>query len=180
MRGSLKGFLASTAGVAVIVSVAWLVPAHGQVAAQDVNVVNTPFVRDAENPGRQSFQFTATVIDVATAPGRSEVVVFTVPPRKRAVLKYASVEAFLANGENAVACVETMVGVSQGMYALPLSLQGTFRTAAGDRADIHLASQEVQFYADGGTDVRFEIGRSSARGRTEAKVTLAGYYVDTP
>jgi hypothetical protein len=152
---------------------------QAQVDAQNVNVVNTPFVRDAENPGRQSFQFSQMVADIATRPNESQVVVFTVPRGKRAVIRFASVEASVADGQ-VIACVETTVGDVNGMYAVPLSLQGSFRTGAGGRADFYVAGHEVQFYADGGTDVIFEIARSTMRGSGEAKVTLAGYYVDVP
>jgi hypothetical protein len=85
-----------------------------------------------------------------------------------------------ATRTQAIACVETTLGDSHGMYVVPLLLQGTFRTAAGGRADSYVAGQEVQFYADGDTDVIFEIARNSARGTGNATVTLAGYYVDMP
>lgn len=150
-----------------------------QIDALNVNVVKTPFVRDAENPGRQSFQFSRTVTDIAQRPDEGEVVVFTVPRGKRAVIKYASVEASLTDGQ-AIACVETTLGDSHGMYVVPLSLQGTFRNAAGGRADFYVAGHEVQFYADGDTGVIFEIARNSTRGSGDATVTLAGYYVDMP
>ena len=152
---------------------------QAQIDAQNVNVVNTPFVRDAENAGRQSFQFSGIVTDIAARPDDSAIVVFTVPRGKRAVIKFVSVEASLPDGQ-AIACVETTVGDSHGMYAVPLSLQGTFRRAAGGRTDVFVAGQEVQYYADGGTDVIFEIARNSTRGSGDATVTLAGYYVDMP
>jgi len=150
----------------------------------DVNVVNTPDVRDADNPGRHSFQYSAS----AGALEGTDLVIFTVPPGQRAVLKYTSIGAALPPGQRALAGIVTQVADDDAtdrtsrevLHRMVLSMQGSFGDGRDGVSDVYVAGQDVQFYADPGTAVKLRIHRSAGDGVASVTVSVAGYYVRLP
>ena len=150
---------------------------------QDVNVVNTPSVSDADNPARQPFQ--AVVTGVLSASGDTgNVPITTVPAGKRLIIEHVSVFCFAQTGQRiflasiGVALQNAYNGANLNHY-LTLSPQGS----NGFDLDFYTASEQVRLYADPGTQVFVDAAGNppSASGLpSSAHFAISGYLVDVP
>jgi|SRR5688572_20187710 len=70
----------------------------------------------------------------------------------------------------------TAVQVINTLHAITVNDVGTFPNGLA----LAVASQQVQFYADGGTNVRLQVVRGTTTGAASARVTLSGYLVNVP
>jgi hypothetical protein len=115
---------------------------------QDVNVVNTPTVSDADNPARQSFQ--ASVIGHFTTDTEIYVPITTVPAGKRLIIEHVSMVGFVQTGERIYTAAIAVANNNSNPvgYFLTISPQGTDGTY-----DFYNASEQVRLYADAGTQV---------------------------
>jgi len=145
---------------------------------QDVNVVNTPTVSDADNPARQPFQ--AYGYEEFIGNLSAYVVITTVPAGKRLIIEHVSVIGSVLTGQK---LIRASIGVGNGdviFHDLPISAQGS---EFGGFRDLYIASEQVRLYADPGTQVYYFVARNNYRGSepegyTEA--TISGYLVDVP
>jgi hypothetical protein len=150
---------------------------------QDVNVVNTPTVSDADNPARQPFQASGT--GVLTAAGETgNVPITTVPGGKRLIIEHVSVFCFAQTGQRiflasiGVALQNVYNGANLNHY-LTLSPQGS----NGLDLDFYTASEQVRLYADPGTQVFvYAAGNpgSASGSPTTVHFAISGYLVDVP
>ncbi|HEX6730775.1 MAG TPA: hypothetical protein VF074_12210 [Pyrinomonadaceae bacterium] len=149
------------------------IASYGQTAkpAADVNVVNTPSVRDADNPARQPF--TETLV----TPNKPS---FTVPAGKRLVIEFVSGDGFITSGQKflntSLQCtVTTSVGVADVLHAFTPTLMGTQNTGNGP-FDIFSISQQTRLYVEPGGKV--SIFMNNTAGVAGLGFTVTGYLVD--
>ena len=145
----------------------------GNVAVTN-DLTNPVVVRDADNPAKQAFQYDA----IAPIAAGSDAVsfLFGVPIGQRLVVQYVTTTISDLPGVPHHFNVLTTLDNQQALHAIPVNEVGTFPNGLA----IAVASQQVQFYADGGTNVRLLVVRGTTIGAASARVTLSGYLVNLP
>ena len=151
---------------------------YGQNAkpAADVNVVNTPSVRDADNPAHQPVQaIVACLAD--NVLGCSEII-YTVPEGKRLVIEFVSMEAILTADQKAQLKIETTAGGANVTHNFPLTPPAVVFQG---EAVVSTLAQPVRLYADAGTSVEIKARRNNIGPAFKAffRVSISGYLVDS-
>src|SRR5688572_4201762 len=136
----------------------------GNVAVTN-NLTNPAVVRDADNPARQAFQFD----EIAAIPAGSDAVnfFFSVPIGQRLVIQHVTTTISDLPGVPHHFNVLTTLDNQQAPHAITLNDVGTFPNVLA----LAVASQQVQFYADGGTNARLHVVRGTTTGAASARVT---------
>src|SRR5215203_6964321 len=142
--------------------------------ATDVNVINTPAIRQADRPEKQPF------LDTLVSGSKTD---FRVPIGKRLVIEYVSGTGFISSGQKFFATSVTYSAVVNGggqafvQATLSPALMGT-RNTGTNLFDIYSISQATRLYVEPGgiVSIRLENGPAVA-GFT---LTVSGYLVDIP
>jgi hypothetical protein len=144
---------------------------------QDVNVVNTPTVSDADNPARQPFQ--------ALAGGEFTQPVFvitltTIPTGKRLIIEHVSVVGETLTGKKMIGAsigvaLQNVNNGSHVYHSLTVSAQGS--NVFGE--DIYTASGQIRLYGDPGTQV-YGVAVSDNAVGSHVSFSISGYLVDVP
>lgn len=141
------------------------------------NTASSPvLVRDVDNAARLAFQASAS-ITLADGTTFATSTITTVPAGKRLVIEYISALAATQTGQKALAQIQVYQGTTPYLHRVALSLQGTFTTSFGT-GDEFVAGQSTRLYADAGTAVIVEIGRSASSGAAKGVFVISGYLVD--
>jgi hypothetical protein len=142
---------------------------------QDVKVVNTPTVSDADNPARQPFQalgageFTQPVFVITLT---------TIPAGKRLIIEHVSVVGEMLAGKKIIG---TSIGVAlqnvnNGTHVYhPLTISAQGSSVFGE--DLYTASGQVRLYGDPGTEV-YGIAVSDNAVGSHVSFSISGYLVD--
>lgn len=167
--------VASSLFLALIAPIA----SYGQTAkpAADVNVINTPSVRDTDNPAHQPVQaIVACLAD--NVLGCSEII-YTVPEGKRLVIEFVSMEASLTADQKAQLKMETTAGGANVTHNFPLTQPAVVFQG---EAVVSTLAQQVRLYADAGTNVEMKARRNNIGPAFKAffRVSISGYLVDVP
>ncbi|SRR6266545_1290746 len=143
----------------------------------DVNVVNTPSVRDVDNPAHQPVQANMACV-AQNVLGCSETI-YTVPPGKRLVIEFVSMEADLTADQVAQMTMRTTVDGAEVTHRFPLTEPA--RVFQGE-AVVAPISQQVRLYADAGTNVEMKARRNNVGAALNAffRFSISGYLVDVP
>jgi hypothetical protein len=160
-------------GFSLALLVAASTTGHAQIArpASDVIVVNTPAVRDADNPTRQPLQ----AADECQAPSSGcGGTIYTVPLGKRLVIEYVSMTASIPVGEVAELRVQTTAGGAGIVHYLPLTAPAVLFNGFGRVS----TGQQLRLYVDPGDSVNLEAIRSDSAGDGFFRFSLSGYLVD--
>jgi hypothetical protein len=130
---------------------------------------NAARVLDVTNPAAQPYH---SRVIVSLGPGEfvDDEDLEPVPPGKRLVLEYASVNAQLPIGQRLVVSV---LAVNAGL-SIPVVFQGTFQNTA----DLFVGSEPVRFYLNGGETPRVSAARSENGGNGSVQVNVSGHLVD--
>jgi hypothetical protein len=153
-------------------------PAAAPAATQNVEVVNTPSVKDADNPARQPFHYTGSVNMGYNTWYQSFTI--PVPAGKRLVIEQVSAYVTTAIvGVIPSAYVLATTGGVDAYAALPLAYGGEY----SDK--LYLGTQSVRLYADPLTNVVMKLTRSrdlngGFNGVTSGTMTISGYLVTLP
>ena len=151
---------------------------YGQNAkpSADVNVVNTPSVRDADNPAHQPVQ--AIVTCLADHVIGCSAIIYTVPQGKRLVIEYASMEASLTDDQVAQLKIETIAGGTNVTHHFPVTAPAVVFQG---EAVVATLAQQVRLYADAGTSVEIKARRNNVGPAFLAffRVSISGYLVDS-
>jgi len=144
----------------------------------NVNVVNTPTVKDADNPATQPFQ--ASVQGSFNNNGGRDtgyVGITTVPAGKRLVIEHASVFGQVLTGHSLIqTLIKVTLGGQEALHYLTISAQGS-----DGFFDNFVASEQVRFYADPGTQVFGYAFRNASAGDNDyVQFIISGYFVDVP
>jgi hypothetical protein len=148
----------------------------------NVNVVNTPTVKDADNPARQPFHASAYV-GFSNGSASATATITTVPAGKRLIIEHVSVYGQMLVGQTMrrAAIGTSLLNYNDGGYVfddLTVSPQGSDGVK-----DYFVASQDVRLYADPGTQVLGTAIRNSTAGAnpdTAVQFSISGYLVDVP
>ena len=145
---------------------------------QDVNVVNTPTVKDTDNPPRNAFAFNDAVSFSGVSPS-SSVIDIPVPAGKRLVIEQVGVTTTLAPSASQKLVVEviTTTGGTNSVY---------WFTGIDAPIDIGLpafvASSQMRCYADAGSTNYIVVFRNDTSGGSadHGGISVSGYLVDVP
>jgi hypothetical protein len=132
-------------------------------------------VRDAEGPARHPFQAKA---EVQLGQGHIVAVstLLTVPAHKLLVIETLDAQ-FGADTAGQAPGIQlfNIVGGVTGFHSIPMIMQ---QAVAG--ASLYVGSQPVRYYADAGTPVQVDMGRTSDAGNANFEINISGYLVDLP
>lgn len=151
------------------------VPVTGTVSVG--NLGNSPLpVRDVDNPARQPVQAHASC-DGTGATGCSTSI-FVVPPGKRLVIEYASMQAGIPAGQVALFEIQTIAGGASGSveHSFPLSAP----SVSGFGGGLTAVGQQVRVYADPGITVNVSGRRNIVAGDARFSFSISGHLVDVP
>jgi hypothetical protein len=183
---SFKRSLIAFAGLSLAVAlVALLTPSStrgqggGNQQPLNVNVVNTPAVRDADRPVRQPYSETLTR-DFGSGDVSEDTEFITVPAGKALVIEHASLQARF-DADDLVSARLEYRNPDTGFLVFPFLVihrQGT--SSEGER--VFAASEQLRAYVQAGETVEVITDRSSAGAAEPAAVsiTLSGHFVDVP
>jgi hypothetical protein len=124
----------------------------------------------------QTFQLTPFANNAAST---GNVLVITVPDKKRLVIEYVAVFATVPTGQDIVfAAVTTTVGGQNIDFDLTTSPRKVFDA----NTDITSFGRSPRLYADKNTDVTFRMRRNPATGASSlgTGVSISGYFVPQP
>ena len=178
----LKQSLVAFAGLMAIVGLTTLVTpglSKGQGGngppTADVRVVNTPDVRDADNPARQGFQQEVGV--KVEEGGNTGLTDFEVPAGKRLIIEYVSAEVHTPAGQSC----DVRVGTFNNDTGRSHFFAAT-QVAPTNLGNDIMVSQMTRLYADPGTKVGVVVRRvaTSQAGSLQGVVSISGYLVNVP
>jgi hypothetical protein len=135
----------------------------GNLMATDVNVVNTPTIKDIDAPGRKPFQTGALTFTVKAQLGGFQSLGI-VPANQRLVIEYVS---------GACSYVTGSAGLWTGISGQPA--KGWEYLPFGNS----FVSAPVRFYVDPGNEVAFSVSNVNVTDGS-CTFTASGYYVDLP
>jgi hypothetical protein len=144
---------------------------------QDVNVVNTPRVSDADNPAKQPFQASGSGEFIGSI---CDVTITTVPAGKRLIIEHVSVLGQMTTGQKMITAyiVPRLQGFNDQKHYLTISGQGTDDI---NGIDYYVASEQVRLYADPGPEVfGFAIRNTNSGISSFVHFVISGYLVDVP
>jgi len=153
-----------------------VIPA-GDAAAQKTTVVNTVanpvIVKDVDH-GQQPWHH-STAISLGGASGSVQTV-FTVPAGKRLVIESVSARLELTpiDEVSTLNYLTSVQGFGTAYQEIQVSRQGS--DLNGNQ--IFVGTHAVRAYADSGTDVKVQFGRSNITNNASAVITLVGHLVD--
>jgi hypothetical protein len=164
-----------TKPVLVVNSPSEPVPVTGTVNVGNLGDGPLP-VRDVDNPARQPVQADA-FCDGTGATG-CFTRIFEVPPGKRLVIEYASMQAGIPAGQVALFEIQTLAGgaSSSVQHSFPLSAP----SVSGFGGGLTAVGQQVRVYADPGISVGVAGRRNIVAGDARFNFTISGYLVDVP
>lgn len=144
-----------------------------------VVVTNTPLlVRDADHPGRHSFQ--ASCSNLLSAPGQLDCVLSkTVPPNRLLVIETVTAGfAFSAGGMPASLAVETTTsGLVAEHQLVSFPVATAIQTVYGP-VDSLTVSESVRLYADAGSTVTVKVVPARVVPHASIYSTISGYLVE--
>src|SRR5262249_3864376 len=132
----------------------WNVGISGTPTFQVGNTASNPvFVSDVNEPAMHPFQARADV--PLNAGSASATLGIQVPAGKRLAIKFVSALAVVPTGQAVHVRLFTTIGGVETQHTLVMTPQGTFGLQ-----DDFAASQAVEIFADGGSDIFVEFDRS--------------------
>jgi hypothetical protein len=136
-------------------------------------ITNQSDVVTAIDPG-DGFQPFQTMVVFNQQPGfnSSQVDILTVPTGKRLVIEFVTVNTQLPSGQRAVS-FQLVPGGGAAFFLLVNE-----QPAAVNGDAIFRAAQSLRLYANPGTLVRINLGRSSSLGIGQYQVAVSGYLED--
>jgi hypothetical protein len=148
--------------------------AQGAKPASDVNVVNTPNVRDADSPARQPVQAGKTCSADNVVGCQANI--YTVPQGKRLIIEFASMDANINVGQVAQLEVQTTVGGELVVHRFPTTQPAVAFSGQGSAT----LGQQVRLYAEAGDIVILSGIRNITTGPALFRFTISGHLVDVP
>jgi hypothetical protein len=155
--------------------------ASGRPPAVGVRIVDTPVpvavtssvpvqvVGEARQPLQRQFSLDwAAGVDLATGT-------FVVPTGQRFVIEYASLSAYLPDGQTMFLRVVTTVNGSDAFHTMDVRRGDDWGVLAQFGA-----AHPVRIYADPGSTIRVSAGRVAATGTANCTLTVSGYLEPVP
>ena len=157
------------------------VPVTGTVSVSNLGSSPLP-VRDVDNPARRAVQFQAFLNcsggGIGCSPAQTP---YTVPEGKRLVIEYASMKVTLSEGQSAILGILTTLNGELVTHYFPQTQPALAPNPGISPSGNYVsAGQQVRIYADSGTNVSFQVDRTSNTGTFVIIVSMSGYLVDMP
>ena len=119
---------------------------------------------------------TGAAINLSDGESSKEVVICTVPARKRFHVKFLGINGFGHPNQPLFYAVHVTTGSRTGIY--PIALKGAAEIAEPEFPVRYFGSQEVILYADPGSDLIFTVARKDTTGNVRVFIDLCGILVD--
>lgn len=119
---------------------------------------------------------TGAAVNMSGGEGSKEVVIYTVPTKKRFHVKFLGINGFGHPNQPLFYAVHVTTGSRIGIY--PIAPSGIAEIAEPEFPARYFGSQEVILYADPGSDLIFTVARKDTTGNVRVFIELCGILVD--
>ncbi|OQW31526.1 MAG: hypothetical protein A4E19_07900 [Nitrospira sp. SG-bin1] len=119
---------------------------------------------------------TGAVINLNAGEDVKDLVVYTVPARKRFEVKFLGINGFGHPNQPLFYAVQVTTKSLLGIY--PIALTGTSEIADPQFPTRYFGSQEAILYADPKSDLIFSVARKNTTGNVRVFINLCGLLVD--
>lgn len=119
---------------------------------------------------------TGAVVNLSDGESVKEVVIYTVPARKRFDVKFLGVNGFGHPNQPLFHAVHVTTRSQIGIY--PIAVTGISEIAEPEFPTRFFGSQEATLYADPKSDILFSVARKDATGNVRVFISLCGLLVD--
>jgi hypothetical protein len=119
---------------------------------------------------------TGAAVNLSGGESSKEVVVYTVPAKKRFHVKFLGINGFGHPNQPLFYAVHVTTGSRTGIY--PIALKGVAEIAEPEFPVRYFGSQEVILYVDPGSDLIFTVARKDTTGNVRVFIDLCGILID--
>jgi hypothetical protein len=119
---------------------------------------------------------TGAVINLSDGENGKDVVVCTVPARKRFDVKFLGINGFGQPNQSLFYAVHVTTRSQVGIY--PIAPTGISEIAEPEFPTRFFGSQEAALYADPKSDLLFSVARKDATGNVRVFISICGLLVD--
>lgn len=119
---------------------------------------------------------TGAAVNLSSGESIKEVVLSTVPSKKRFHIKFLGINGFGQPNQPLFYAVHITTGSSTGIY--PVSPNGVAEIAEPEFPVRYFGSQAVILYADPGSEVIFTVARKDTTGNVRIFIDLCGILID--
>lgn len=116
------------------------------------------------------------VVNLSDGESVKEVIIYTVPPKKRFDVKFIGINGFGHPDQSLFYAVQVMTKSVLGIY--PIAPSGISEIAEPEFPMRYFGSQEATFYADPKSNLIFSLARKDTRGNVRVFINLCGLLVD--
>ena len=119
---------------------------------------------------------TGAVVNLSNGESVKDVVVYTVPARKRFDIKFLGINGFGHPNQPLFYAVHVTTRSHLGVY--PIALSGMAEIAEPEFPTRYFGSQEAILYADSKSHVLFSVARKNTDGNVRVFINLCGILLD--
>ncbi|QPD05477.1 MAG: hypothetical protein Nkreftii_003251 [Candidatus Nitrospira kreftii] len=119
---------------------------------------------------------TGAAVNLSGGENIKEVVIYTVPAKKRFHVRFLGVNGFGHPNQPLFYAVHVTTGSRMGIY--PFAFNGVAEIAEPEFPVRYFGSQAVILYADPGSDLIFTVARKDTTGNVRVFIDLCGILVD--
>jgi len=119
---------------------------------------------------------TGAAVNLSDSEDSKEIVVYTVPSKKRFHVKFLGTNGFGHPNQPLFYAVHVTTGSRTGIY--PVALNGVAEIAEPEFPVRYFGSQAVILYADPGSNLIFTVARKNTTGNVRVFIDLCGILVD--
>lgn len=119
---------------------------------------------------------TGAVVNLSAGDSVKDVVVCTVPAKKRFEIKFVGINGFGHPNQPLFYAVQVTTKSVLGIY--PIAVSGIAEIAEPDFPMRYFGSQEAMLYADPKSDLIFSVARKDTTGNIRVFISLCGMLVD--
>ncbi len=119
---------------------------------------------------------TGTVVNLTAGESVKDVVVCTVPAKKRFEIKFLGINGFGHPNQPLYYAVQVTTKSVLGIY--PIAVTGLAEIAEPEFPTRYFGSQEAVLYADPKSDLLFTVARKGTTGNVRVFINLCGMLVD--
>jgi hypothetical protein len=120
---------------------------------------------------------TGAAVNLTAGESVKDVVVYTVPARKRFEIKFLGINGFGHPNQPLFYAVQVTTKSVLGIY--PIAPTGVSEIAEPEFPMRYFGSQDATLYADPKSDLIFTVARNNTTGNVRVFISLCGMLVDT-
>ncbi len=119
---------------------------------------------------------TGAIVNLSGGESSKEVVISTIPARKRFHIKFLGLNGFGQPNQPLFYAIQVTTGSRLGIY--PIAPSGVADIAEPEFPARYFGSQDVMLYADPGSDLIFTVARMDTTGNVRVFIDLCGILAD--